>query len=242
MGEHVMHRIVVAGVLGVLAATSPAQAEPLGAQGQWILSADRLSPLLSYSRVRQEDNNGDSVATSRTSLSLLWNGAAQDFYDIPRLGLDYVVAPHISVGGNLFATIPMSSTDSMTDQGQTTSEDGDKISAVGIAARVGYVLPLGPTLSLWARGGIGYVRVGTTSPQNNGDERQTSLSQFALNLEPQLVIAPGDHVGISVGAVGDVPLSGTFHTERTMNGQTTSQDFDASQLHLGINVSLIGWF
>ncbi|HSD91159.1 MAG TPA: outer membrane beta-barrel protein [Kofleriaceae bacterium] len=239
-----MHRIVFAGLLlGVLAAASSAQADPeLGAQGQLIFSADRLSPLLSYSRLRQDDNNNNSVTTSKTSLSLLWNGSAQDFYDIPRLGVDYGIAPHITIGGNLFATVPMSSKESVTDQGTTVTQDGDKTSAFGFAARAGYVMPLGPSLALWARGGLGYARVGTTSPRNQpGDSRYTSLSQLGLNLEPQLVISPGPHVGIMVGLVADIPVTGTYHTERTNNGQTTSEDFDASQLHIGLNVSLIGW-
>jgi hypothetical protein len=234
----------MAGLLvGVLAAASgSAHAEPdLGAQGQWIIGADRLSPLLSYARTTQDDNKGASITTSTTSVALFWSGSPQDFYDIPRLGIDYGIAPKITVGGNFFATLPMSSKQSATDAGQTVTTDGDKVSAFGFALRAGYVMPLGPSLALWARGGLGYARVGTTSPRNNGD-RYNSLSQLGLNLEPQLVISPGPHVGIMVGPVIDVPLTGTFHTERTDNNMTTSEDFDSSQLHIGINVGLIGWF
>lgn len=238
-----MHRIVFAGLLfGVLAIASSAQADPqLGAQGQLIFSADRLSPLLSYSRLTEDDNKGNKITTSTTSLSLFWSGSPQDLYDIPRLGLDYAIAPSVTIGGNFFATIPMSSRESVTDNNQTVSQDGDKVSGIGVAARAGYVVPLGGSIALWARGGLEYARVGTTSPRGNNDERYTSLSQFALNLEPQLVLSPGPHVGIMIGPVADIPLTGTFHTERTENGQTTSENFDASQLHLGINLSLIGW-
>lgn len=241
-----MHRIVFAGLLlGVLVSASSAQADPdLGAQGQVIFSADRLSPLLSYSRVRVEDNNG-SLTTSTTSLNLLWNGSVnglQDVYDVPRLGIDYGLAPHITIGGNVFATIPMSSKQSATDNNTTVTQDGDKTSAFGLAARVGYVMPLGPKLALWARGGLGYSRIGVTSPRNNpGDSRYESLSQLGINLEPQLVISPGPHVGIMVGLVADIPVTGTDHTERTNNNVTTSEDFDASALHIGLSVSLIGW-
>ena len=105
-----MHRITLGGsLLVVLAAASSAHADPdLGAQGTLILSADRLSPLFTYTKSEQSDNNG-SVSTTTSSLQLLWNGNAQDFYDVPRLGLDYAVAPNITIGGNLFATLPMSS-------------------------------------------------------------------------------------------------------------------------------------
>ena len=235
-----MHRIIL--VLAVLVAVSlSAQAEPLGGRGQLILSADRLAPLYSYSRVSTEDDNGNKITSTTSSISLLWSGAPQDLYDIPRLGVDYAIAPSITIGGNFFATLPMSSRQSVMMPGDpTVTDDGDRTSAVGFAARVGYVMPLGP-LSLWARGGLGYARVGTTSPRNNGDERYDSISAVGLNLEPQLVLSPGDHVGIMFGPVVDVPLGGTFHTERTNNGTTTSENFDSSQLHFGINVSLIGW-
>lgn len=243
----VMHRITFAGLLLVVLAAmaSSAHADPdLGGQGNWILSADRLSPLFTYSKQTESDTNG-SVSTTRSSLSLLWNGNPQDFYDIPRLGVDYVVAPNITVGGNLFATLPMSSKQSGTGGGQTVSQDDDKVSAFGFAARAGYVAGLGPKLLLWARGGLGYAHVGTTIPNNGGggnNDRYNSLSQLGLNLEPQLVYSPGAHVGIMFGPVLDVPLTGTYHTERTdNNGTTTSTDVDASQLHFGINLSLIGW-
>src|SRR5437868_7055877 len=125
-----MHRITFAGsLLVVLALTSAAHADPdMGTQGTWILSADRLSPLFSYTKSEQSDNNG-SVSTTRSSLSLLWSGSPQDFYDIPRLGLDYVVAPNVTVGGNLFATLPMSSKQEASGGGNTVSQDDDKISA-----------------------------------------------------------------------------------------------------------------
>lgn len=241
-----MYRIALAGLLAGMLATASglAQAEPgdLGAQGQWIIGADRLSPFISYSRLRRADDNGGSLTTSSTSLQLFWNGSAQDFYDIPRIGVDYVIAPNITVGGNFFATLPMSSKESASQGGTTVTSDGDKTTAIGFALRGGYIMPLGPKLTLWARGGLGYAHVGTTSPRNNGREDYNSLSQLGLNLEPEIVYSPAPHVGAMLGPVLDLPLTGTFHTERTDNGQTTSQDFDASQLHLGINISLIGWF
>lgn len=213
-------------------------------QGHWILSADRLSPLFSYEKSTESDKNG-SISTTTSSLALLWSGNPADFYDVPRLGLDYVVAPNITVGGNVFATLPMSSKQSATAAGQTQTQDNDKVSAFGLAARAGYVMGLGPKLMLWARGGLGFARVGTSIPDNGGGgprDRYNSVSQFGLNLEPQFVFAAGTHVGIMFGPVLDIPLSGTFHTERTdNNGTTTSTDVDSSQFHFGINVSLIGW-
>jgi opacity protein-like surface antigen len=229
-----------------LAAASPGDAEPLndfGTRGSLILSADRLSPLLSYTRVRQDQQGGDYTTTSTTSMSLLWSGAVQDFYDIPRAGLDYVLAPNVTLGGMLFATLPLSATRADTQNGTTTSRDTGKISALGIGARAGYIVPLSPRLSLWARGGLSYTRVSMSSTQGNMMMTMSTvaLSQTALSLEPLFVISVTSHFGVQLGPVVDLPLSGSQHTEDTTNGMTVSQDNSASQLHIGITAGLLGW-
>ncbi|MGE5186150.1 MAG: hypothetical protein ACM31C_29040 [Acidobacteriota bacterium] len=239
-------------VLGsVLLVSMSAGAEPpvdaFGASGQVILSADRLSPLLSYSRIKQDQGGGDSTTTSTTSMSLLWTGSPQDFYDIPRVGLDYVIAPNITIGGSLFATLPMSSTRSTTQNGTTTSRDGTKLDAVGLAARGGYVMPLSPRVAFWPRGGLSYTRVGTTNTQGGGGPggggtTSSTDSQWALSLEPLFVITAAPHLGIVAGPVLDLPLAGTHHAEFTNNGMSVSTDNDESQLHLGLTLGLLGWF
>lgn len=231
----------------VLAATASAAAEPvndLGTRGQVILSADRLSPLFSYSRIKTDQGGGDSNTTSVSSFSLLWSGTLQDFYDIPRAGVDYVLAPNITIGGSLFLTLPITSTRSSTQNGTTTSRDGTTQNAIGLGARGGYILPLAHKVSLWARGGLSYTREGSTSTNNNGNNQQSvSISQFALNLEGLFVIEVTQHFGLQLGPVIDVPLSGTEHSEATnQQGMTVSQDNSSSQFHIGITAGLLGWF
>ncbi len=229
----------------VLAIASSASAEPLdqfGARGQFIISADRLSPLFSYTRVKQDQGGGDTTTTSTTSISLLWTGEPQDFYDIPRLGLDYVIAPSITVGGSLFATLPLSASRSTTNNGVTTSRDGAKTTFVGVGARAGYVLPLSHGISFWPRGGLSYSRESITNPITQQDNQtSTSVSQFALSLEPIFVIEPTPHFGVMLGPVLDLPLSGTQHSEFTNGPMTVSTDTDTSQLHFGITAGILGW-
>jgi hypothetical protein len=231
---------------GLVTAAGVAHAEPLddfGARGQLIISADRLMPLLSYTRVRVDQTGGDSTTTSTTSFALLWSSSPQDFYDVPRAGVDYVVAPHVTVGGMLFGTLPASATRSSTQNGTTTSRDAAKLSAFGIGARAGYVVPLTPRIAFWGRGGLSYARESTTSPQGNmGNTTNESVSQLGLNLEPLFVFLLAPHLGVQAGPVLDVPLSGTDHTEfTTNNGMTVSQDNDTSQLHFGLTVGLFGY-
>lgn len=241
-----MVRITTSSLFAILLAASTAGAEPVedfGAKGHFIISADRLSPLISYTRVRAAGNNqGDYNTTSTTSMSLLWSGQAQDFYDIPRIGLDYVIAPKVTLGGAIFGTLPMSSSEERTQNGVTDTRDSTRVSAFGIGARIGYVIPLTPTVSFWPRGGLSYARVTSTSVDPQGvTQGSDTVSQPALNLEPLFVIQPAPHFGIVVGPVVDLPLAGSEHTELQAMGGTLSFDTDTSQLHLGITVGLLGW-
>ena len=173
------------------------------------------------------------------STSLLWSGDAQDFYDIPRVGLDYVIAPSFTIGGSLFATLPLSSTQKTTFLNTTTSRDDSTTSAFGIGVRAGYIAVVTPRISFWGRGGLSYTHIGTEQPQNDTSQ---SLSQVALNLEPLFVIRAAPHFGVQLGPVFDIPLSGTYHSEVRVGGGTGSTDVDASQLHIGLTAGLLGWF
>jgi hypothetical protein len=213
-----------------------------GSRGELIISAERLSPLFSYARTKQDQGGGDSTTTSATSISLLWSGAIQDVYDIPRVGADYVLAPNVTLGGDLFITLPTSSSRSTTMNGTTTSRDSTKLSAFGIAARGGYIVPLAHGVSLWARGALSYIRLGTTNPQGNmGNTSSSAFTQWGLSLEGLFVIQATPHLGVTLGPVLDLPLSGNLHTEDTVGTATVSTDSDETQLHFGITAGLIGW-
>ncbi len=231
----------------VLVTTSIAAADTVGndfgQQGQLILSADRLSPLFSYSRVKTDQGGGDSTTQSTTSMNLFWAGNTQDFYDIPRAGLDYVIAPNLTLGGTVFVTVPMSSTRSTTQNNVTTDRDGTKVDAFGLGVRVGYAMPLTPRISFWPRGGISYTRVGTTNQQQGGNGNTTSstVTQTAINLEPLFVFSLAPHLGIELGPVIDVPLSGNTHDEVQVMNMTVSSDNSSSQFHFGITAGLLGY-
>lgn len=238
-----MLRFIV--LAGVLAVTSTAGADPagdFGAAGHLIIAADRVSPLLSYTRIKTDDGGGDSTTTSETSMSLLWSGAVADYYDIPRAGIDYTVAPQVTVGGTIFATIPFSASRSTTMGGTTTSRDIAKTSAIGLGGRVGYALPITPKVWFWPRGELSYTHVSTTNPtQNNGATDSSTVTQWALQLEPIFVISPVPRFGITIGPVLDLPLGGNQHDEITNNGMTVSTDTSTSQTHFGITVGMLGW-
>jgi hypothetical protein len=231
-------------VLASLAVTSTAGAEPLdfGARGEIAISADRLSPLFSYARISTDTGGGDSTTSTTTSMSLLWTGAPEDVYDVPRIGLDYVIAPSITVGGELFGTIPFSASRSTTMGGTTNTRDTAKYSAFGIGARGGYVVALSHGVAFWPRGGLSYARESTSNAIGMmGETQSTTVSQFALNLEPIFMIQAAPHVGVVFGPVLDIPLSGNTHNEVTVGNMTVSSDNSTSQFHFGITLGLLGW-
>ena len=90
-----------------------------GQQGEFIISADRLVPLLSFEDVSQDvlvpgglPNNVKSETTTQTatSFSVLYGSPAapvEQFYSVPRIGFDYVVVPNVTIGGNLIAVFSL---------------------------------------------------------------------------------------------------------------------------------------
>ncbi len=224
--------------------STSASAEPIeefGARGQVTLSADRLVPLFSYSKTTTDANNGDSSTESTSSIALLWTSGPQDFYDVPRLGLDYSVTSNITLGGNLFFTLPLSHSQSQTRNNTTTTTDEATTNAFGIGVRGGYIASIAPKISFWGRLGLSYTREGTTTPQQVGNDVHSSLSQVALAIEPLFVIHLTSHLGFTVGPVIDVPLSGNLHQELVIGNMTVSSDNASSQFHFGISGGLIGW-
>jgi hypothetical protein len=118
--------------VGVLAVASDAQAaaggDTFGDEGHFIISADRLIPLVGYSSFKttytDPQNDKFSYSTSSTSSSIFWGGGEglpfavattnggnfqnvsygiPNPYKTPRIGFDYVLIPNLTIGGNLFA-------------------------------------------------------------------------------------------------------------------------------------------
>lgn len=225
------------GVAGLATSATEARADEAFTQGKIILSADRLSPLLSYTSSKESSNNG-SLTDKQTDLSLLWSGRVGDFYDVPRLAFDFVVAPHITIGGAFGATIPLSHSTESSNGNTTTTTDADTTSALAVGVRGGYVLDLGPKVALWGRLGLGYSRLSTKSPNNN--DSTSTYSEFALSIEPLFAFPLTPHFGLLAGPVFDIPLSGNHHQESTVLNTTVSSDNDFSQLHIGLTVGVFG--
>jgi hypothetical protein len=268
-----MRRLMaVAASIGVLLTASLAHAqgrEAFGHQGQFIISADRLVPIFSYTHTAQDNYNpgpGNSKAVAfynQTSISLLWGSvsstpAASDglnripsdtFFTVPRVGFDYVIVPNVTIGGNVvvFFTLGGSNgTDVTANNGSTTTTKFDNPGALvfGVAPRGGYILPLTDLFSLWLRGGFSYY-VASAKSSNNANPQSslsTSANQFALDLDPQFVITPVPHFGFTVGLTADIPLAGGHSAETVTGGTSRTTSAWSSIFFLGVTGGILGYF
>jgi hypothetical protein len=246
------------------AQAAPGTAQGFGQQGEFIFSADRLFPLFAYSHVSEGQANNDpnvqsdTVSVNQTSLSFFWglNGSilngTSTFFTVPRLGFDYTIVDKVTVGGDLigFFTLGGSTNDHVVyKDGHTvdTSAGAPSTTVLGIAPRGGYVLGLNDIFAIWLRGGFSYYHGALKSNQTDGNGNviattTDSLNVFAIDLDPQFVIAPVPHFAFTVGPAIDIPLGGSASTEVDAGGQSRTTSFDYSQFNFSINAGLMGWF
>ena len=256
---------VLGATIGMLLVPSLAEAQTtsFGQQGQFIVSAERLFSPFFYQRVSEDAVNppagtSGNVVTTQTGISLLWGSASRVgsaehaalpedlFYTTPRIGFDYVIVPNVTVGGNigLFVTLGGESQTTTTMNNVTNTVNGDqpKTTIFGVAPRAGYILGINNLFSVWLRGGLSYF-TGTASATVQNGTQSAEAHQFALDLDPQLVITPIPHLGFTAGLTTDIPLAGGHSLDNEPNGGG-SQNFSASAhlFYIGLTVGMLGYF
>jgi hypothetical protein len=255
----------VAASMGVLLTASLAHAQAkqrLGEQGQFIVSADRLVPIFSYTHVSQDAFNVPPPAKAttffnQTSISLLWGSSSasplssnETFFTVPRVGFDYVIVDHVTIGGDLvvFFTLGGSSgVDTTAANGTTTTTKNDNPGGLvfGVAPRGGYIWQFTDLFSLWLRGGFSYYVATTKQTVVNGNVTRTtnnSINQLALDLDPQFVITPIPHFGFTVGLTTDIPLAGGHSQEVVTNNQSTTTSAWSGIFFFGVTGGILGYF
>ena len=137
----------------------------------------------------------------------------------------------------MWAYTQLTATDSHSPaSGSSTSTDQPKVTYWGLAPRVGYIAPLGDTLSLWPRAGIEYHNVNASSV----------ITQFSIEAEVMLVISPWNHLGFTVGPTVDVPVTGKSSsasaTGTGTTGPATATHFDSAMFQIGFSAGMLGHF
>ena len=229
------------------ATVAPALAQDggFGKTGQIMLSADRLFGL-SFPSVAIEDGDSHNKTTaSRTNISLLFPPPSVGPYEIPRAAFDVNVASGFTVRGAIGFISSTGKTKSEPAMGAAPPDrDDPTITMFLFSPRLGYVIPITPMFAFWPRAGITYFNVGTenTNTGMNPVTTKTTVSGFAVDIEPMFVITPVNHFGITVGPTVDIPLSGARSVTQTPADPTPAADDKIKYTSFGLNVGLLGYF
>lgn len=253
---------LLAVLAGSRAATAQETAPPVrsvgsfGDRGQLVLTADRLIPLVSYTS--QTVTSMDGAGTSRVTDS----GASMAFFvgrepslgavhTLPRLALDFSVANHVTVGTSLAIAFGLGGrhVEERTPNGepQTTRDNSAPGTTIlGFAPRIGYVLTLGPRVALWGRAGFAFYSVKSSVEQTTNLGVTSTATQtdtiFSLDLDPQLVWSPFEHVILHVGPLVDIPLTGSHATAFSQGSDSKDRSDDLSIFHVGLSAGLGVYF
>ena len=214
-------------------AGKPAADVPLGLPGQLVISATRLVPLAGVNswNVRTSSANdgpsGTEIETGNHPSSLT-------VYDIPRLGFDWLPVARLTLGFDVggYATLG----------GGAPVGDPSYVSIVELAPRVGYVAPLGDVVSVWLRAGVvGYVlnERGIDGSGVTAVPWSFTWKQLDADLEVHLVIAVFSHMAMTAGAIGELPLAGSF--DETRSGGHPGVQASAAWLHIGVTGGLLAY-
>jgi hypothetical protein len=235
----------------------------------FLLSAERVTNALSWSideTIAVPSFNGNGADTnielkrSGTDVSFLGSGNSPNVFSVPRIGFDGMFASGVTLGGSLSYLVtsgdhenPIISTNTISTTQKETLEDPTTAIFV-FAPRLGVMLKATPKVGVWLRGGVSRISISTESraidPQTGEQLATTNTSTTTLvnvTLDPQLVISPVPHVGLTVGALFDIGISGTTEesnsavTSGTTSG-TTSVSHDITASSYGITGGLVAIF
>lgn len=251
--------LVSATLAAALSAAAAARAEShvrLGDKTQWILSVDRLMPLVGYG-VRST-----TVLAGDTTTRVTESGASFSFFaghepslgamhTVPRLAADFVVLPRLTVGGSFVLAFGLDGTraEERTTNGATTYSKRNNApgsTLLGFAPRAGYLLPITETLFFWPRAGIAFYSL-KSAREHTSYEGATSTSAvtntvLSLDLDPQLVWTPFPHLLVHAGPITNLPLAGTHETSFEQSGESEARSDDVAIFRIGLSVGLGAWF
>ncbi|AKU98923.1 hypothetical protein AKJ09_05587 [Labilithrix luteola] len=213
-------------------------------------------PLFSYTSTSIENKDGDTttkVTQNGSSIALLWGDESNvsfKVHTVPRVGVDYTIIDRLTLGGSVAVAFGLGGSTKTTVSGRGTSVersgDSPSTTVVGVAPRVGYILPVGDVLALWLRGGFSFYSVSEKTPvnnnNNNNDSDKNSATLFSIDLDPQLTIVPMEHFFFTVGPLINIPLTGNVDRTSVRGATTTTVSNDLTQWHFGISAGLGGWF
>ena len=222
-------RVCVATALAVASSAGVARADdaegprPFGRAGQLVLSVPRLLPVVAVNGWNVHSSAPDDAPTG-TWVSFGNHPSGLNVYDLPRLGLDAFVTRGLTLGVDLagYATL-----------GAAPSAGSPDVTILGAAPHVGYVAPLGRTVSFWMRAGVAYylfAEKGVDASTGTAVPWSFAWKQLDVDLEVHLVIVAFPHAAATLGLVVEAPVTGSFSEQRT---GAPGVDAGAAWTHVG---------
>jgi hypothetical protein len=193
----------------------------------FVLSFERLTSILSWRNTVKIDDSRE-IASSGADVSFLTAGVGRTASALPRIMFDGIVEGGFTIGGGLGFGSSSGSSDG------TASGDLPTNTAFLIAGRLGYFLPASESVALWFRGGLTRTsitgQVQGTSSTGQPVTFDSTITAVNVTLDPQIVLVPVPHVGITLGPLLDLPLGGTSRAE----GGGESAELDYSSAAYGV--------
>ena len=182
----------VACLLVLLAGRASAEEPTFGDAGHVAISAERLFGYVHASRTQTVA--GTEMTASQDYFTLLTNPVgAVSGYGWPRIGIDAFVTRGLSIGGAL---------------GFFYLSDQVRDSSTGflLAPRIGYALPVGPSLAIWPRAGVSTWHV-SNNPSGTGTDSSSSAVAVTIEVPVTILLAP--RVAFTIGPTVDIGVGGS---------------------------------
>jgi len=243
--------LVVASVLATLAvapsalaqdeappAAAPAPAPSATAEvaaPKWSLAIERLGGL-SYGRVAAKDTDDSASITGFGVGGVMLNPFAA-----PRVGFDAILASGLTLGGSaslnhysLSATTKATTTTTTPTGGTTTStttrtDDVGSATIYTLTPRIGYRIPLSPSVDLTPRAGI---TLAGGSLDSGNDSDSVGIFTVAVGGEGVFAFRVTNAVNLLAGAAVDYTVAATATSSSSNGARTTSTDVKGALLTL----------
>jgi hypothetical protein len=230
MNKHLVG-ISAAAALSFGSATSFAQ-DDFATAGTFAFGVERVFGL--YLAQRAEETPTDEDTDDYTQFSFAWGGVPPTVYSIPRVGFDYFVIDGLSLGGSIAYWSLDIESENLDKTDGSVATGGSEQSAFLFSPRVGYAVMFSDVVGIWPRGGITYY---SRSFDADGAPPEVDENELAFTAEFHLILAPVEHVGITIGPVIDFGITGEVDDPDPDN-----PDPDLQNRSFGIAVAgIFGW-
>jgi hypothetical protein len=203
-----------------------------------LVGLERASSVAGYRSTSMP--RGAEVVTRGVEASIVGDPKQEAFTPLllPRLSLDTRWPNGVSLG--VAFSYAARSSERSRDERQNTLRSSE--SAL-LGPRIGWLKPLSNEVAVWLRGGPTWALRASSEPGSVlGERRIFTERQWAMSLEPQLVVMPYPHWGLSLGAAFDLGFDGEAKVTYRGGAEPGSSRVREIVSTYGVTAGLLGLF